>query len=923
MTYPAGQGTVDRSRILARINRRGSPLVALLAPAGYEKTEVAIAVARTHRSFGRIECAADSAFCTDLAAMLGAQSPASDDLSTAWHALENYALIVDNIECLEGRRQELAAVRALLDPTPFPGSRRLLMCGRHDPGIGFSSLIEPNNITILRSEHLAFTENEMGALFEPVHVDEGQLYRLHAITGGWPVPVLYCLRVAQSGDIEELFAGTVEASFSGLVEYIDLSVIAKLPENVLRGLCAVVGIAGIRPQDIDELLGEKSAPPLSIAMTQTYEIASSSGSLGMEINGLVRCVMRARHEREICEVQRTFGAFFQERHEFGRAAQAYLSAGDTKTAATFLQSSRELDGLATFDAFSPPPEIDEPADLVSYPALWAAVLGARRLSVHSAVLANEARTVLQNLDAQTDPMALHTVTAMSVLAMLDDGKIDEAAAILAAFKSPDGKEQYILPILAARATVDSYVGAFDRALATWYRIRPLARANAATFAQLTRIEIRAARARGDWEVELDALDRMLTAAEESRIATVVATALAEGVFGSWLADESELLDSYRARLGSFLAEHDIPALMSFNLAARGLPLASNALSKYWDALACLMTCADAGNGEAAALLARSACELADESGSAFTRILARVALSEKHAPSRVSLLQEAHEISAAIDSPPLQRSLMRLIDNLEPLGILNPLVNRLRAGAATVTRSSDVVRLHIGLADAVVRHNDVPVNISQGGWGLLGILSLEGRPVHRDVLCDRLWPNMPLESGHNALKMCVRRTRVQLGTADAIVSTQGGYALADWVEVDVFEMERLLATITNGAGNDGDLRRVATYFDAMTPGRQARFSEWEWSSTLEQRLESLGRAFGKVLCERALAASDFTRAIDRAQNLVALDPLDEAARKLLISSLLASGDRASAIKQFRSYTALLKEELDLEASSELKELLAV
>ncbi|HVA27201.1 MAG TPA: BTAD domain-containing putative transcriptional regulator [Candidatus Baltobacteraceae bacterium] len=923
MTYPAGSGTFDRSRILDRVNRRGSPLVVLLAPAGYEKTEVALAVARTHRSFARIECASDSPFCTDLAAALGAQSAANDDLATAWHALENYALLIDNIECLQERPQELAALRALLDPLPLPGNRRLLVCGRHDPGIGFSSHVEPDKITILRSEHLAFTESEMRALFEPVRIDDGQLYRLQAITGGWPVPVLYCLRVAQSGDIEELFASTVEASFSGLVEYIDLSVIAKLPDNVLWGLCAVVGIAGIRPQEIDELFDEKNAPPLSITMTSTYEIASPSSSLGMDVNGLVRCVMRARHEHEICEVQRAFGAFFKERREFGRAAQAYLSAGDIKTAATFLQSGREVDGLASFDAFSPPPEIDEPADLVSYPALWAAVLGARRLSVHSAVLANEARTVLQNLDAQTDPMVRNTVTAMSAMAMLEDGKLDEGAALLAAFQIPDNKEQYILPILAARATIDSYVGAFERALATWYHIRPLARTNAATFAQLTRIEIRAARARGEWEVELEALARMLSAAEESRIVTVVGTALAEAVFGSWLAQESELLDSYRDRLGSLLAEHDIPALVNLNLAARGLPFASNALSKHWDALACLMACADASNNETAATLARSACELADESGSAFTRILARVALSEKHVPARVPLLQEALEISATMDSPPLQRSLKCLIDNLEPFGMLTPLVHRLRAGTAAARTSGEVVRVRIGMADAIVRRNDVPVNVSQGGWGLLGILSLEGRPVHRDVLCDRLWPNMPLESGYNALKMCVRRTRVQLGSADAILSTQGGYALADWVEVDLVEMERLLATITTGAVNDDDLRRVAIYFDAMTPGRQARFSEWEWSSTLEQRLESFGRAFGNLLCERALAAGDFTRAIELAENLVALDPLDETARKLLISSLLASGDRASAIRQFRSYTTILKDELDIEASSELKELLAL
>jgi DNA-binding SARP family transcriptional activator len=906
-----GQAGPSRDRVLERIDRRGAPFVVFLAPAGYRKTVIARKAAAENAHSLYIRCEEANDFRDGLAELVGAAGLGTQDVLIAWSRHEDTALTIDNIECLKTQPESIELLRALLNAPS--GGNRILFCGRMDPGVEFSARADPHNITFLRCEQLAFDQAEMRELFSGTGVDDALRYRLHLFTGGWPAAALYCAQSARAGDVDELI-DLPATSFADFLDYIEANLTSQLPEHVLCALSTVVAIPGLRALEATRLYAARH-PDIVGELTRVFEVASLTETGALKVNPLLRFAVLKRHRDRVASAQRFFGDVCVQREEYGRAAQVYLAAGDASKAQEILERGRLAH--ASFDSFSPLPETEPVADLLSRPALWAAILGARRLSEHPDVLANEARTVLDGLNETTDPSVAMSVRSLSAIAFMDAGMIDEAAAVVdfETHISANSDVRSTLPILASRAMLDSYLGKHERALATLQQIRPYALYNPTVFAQLTCIEVRAARERGQWEVEHHQLRRMLHAAEESRSVTVIAMALAEGIFGSWLAHESEHFDDYVTQLASLMREHELPSLLNFQLASLGLQPTHKRMSKCWDSAAFLIASVSEPDPVRASELAETAYALSDASGAIFMRILARVAVSEKVSGKRQAMFDEALAL-AAPDSIALALSLKQVSVGRPPFGMLAPFFARLRVHSQE-SRPRAQIDLKIGLGDAVVRRADVPISISEGGWGLLLSLALQRRPVHRDVLCDRLWPAMSLEAGYNALKMCVRRTRLQLESPDAIVSTQGGYALADWVRVDLAEIEQLEAAIGAGSLKSESLPVVRAYFNGMRHGRPANFASLEWFSATEQRLESICRRFGEFLAQSAIHGKDYPAALEIAEYLIALDPLDESARKLKIMAHVAANDAATAKRELRQYAKILKQELDVEPSREL------
>ena len=198
-------------------------------------------------------------------------------------------------------------------------------------------------------------------------------------------------------------------------------------------------------------------------------------------------------------------------------------------------------------------------------------------------------------------------------------------------------------------------------------------------------------------------------------------------------------------------------------------------------------------------------------------------------------------------------------------------------------------------------------------------LAIESHPVGRERLVDRVWPDLHDESAYNALKMCVHRTRQQLADPNAIIVTRGGYTLAPDIEVDLRALEAALERIRRSP--DANEPGLEGAFDRLVRGRPSFFANWEWFGPIERILESATHEVGAFVAEHAVRRGDHVRALAIAQMLVKLDPLDEAARRVAIRAHLAANDRGAAILEYRSYKAMLHEELDVEPSADLKHLL--
>jgi DNA-binding SARP family transcriptional activator len=228
----------------------------------------------------------------------------------------------------------------------------------------------------------------------------------------------------------------------------------------------------------------------------------------------------------------------------------------------------------------------------------------------------------------------------------------------------------------------------------------------------------------------------------------------------------------------------------------------------------------------------------------------------------------------------------------------------------------------VSLADATIRRDGTELTISEGGWALIAALAVDERAVSRDTLCDRLWPDMPLETARNALKMCVRRTRQQLGDPDAILSVKSAYVLGGGVEVDVRGLPALRSAVQRGTDATTELAVARSFFERLKHGRAHAFSRWEWFTNTERMLQAATRELGEFLARAALRCADSAGALKIAEFLVGVDPLDEAARGIKIEAHLATENRAAAILEYQHYRKLLDEELGVEPSAQLKELLS-
>lgn len=189
---------------------------------------------------------------------------------------------------------------------------------------------------------------------------------------------------------------------------------------------------------------------------------------------------------------------------------------------------------------------------------------------------------------------------------------------------------------------------------------------------------------------------------------------------------------------------------------------------------------------------------------------------------------------------------------------------------------------------------------------ILALLGAEGRAFARDELAALLWPDADQPAAHGALRRTLSTLRA--ATGDSVIVDRTRVALApDGVRVDVAEMERLAAS---------DARRSLAAAAGLARGPflagfnlrdSADFDDWRAA-----RAVALERTVMTVLDRLAAAdeaAGDLPGAIRAASRRLDLDPLDEAGHVRLMDLFARSGDRAAALRQYRSCVAILDREL--------------
>lgn len=199
---------------------------------------------------------------------------------------------------------------------------------------------------------------------------------------------------------------------------------------------------------------------------------------------------------------------------------------------------------------------------------------------------------------------------------------------------------------------------------------------------------------------------------------------------------------------------------------------------------------------------------------------------------------------------------------------------------------------------------------------VLAYLALTERPVSRAKLAGVLWIDASQERAANNL----RTTLWRLGRSGRrlVSADTERLVLASEVSVDAVELSALARRLIHAPGVD-DLHQVP---QLITHGEL--LPDWDdgWIAADRERfrllrLEALDHAAG-ILIEQHRPGEALIAALAS----VHTEPLRESCRRLVIQVHVAEGNIAEALRSYRAYRTLLWEELGIEPSLLMQQLVA-
>jgi LuxR family transcriptional regulator, maltose regulon positive regulatory protein len=279
-------GLIPRARLLAKLRETATPVVLVVAGAGYGKTTLlaqwSAADARPSAWLSLTERHDDPAvLLTDVVRTLGVVEPfdpatrrglnatTADFTSVLLPRVERaiasrtrpFLLVIDDVHVLR-RASAWAIVQAIADR--IPAGSQVALAGRVDPSLALARMRADRRMTTVAAPTLVMTKREGSELFREagLALDSDEVGRLVERTEGWPVGLylasLALREQADAGERSPLFAGDDRL----MAEYLRDEVMRSLPPRLHEFL--------VNTSVLDELSG-----PLCDAVLQRSDSAEA------------------------------------------------------------------------------------------------------------------------------------------------------------------------------------------------------------------------------------------------------------------------------------------------------------------------------------------------------------------------------------------------------------------------------------------------------------------------------------------------------------------------------------------------------------------------------------------------------------------------------------------------------------------------
>jgi PAS domain S-box-containing protein len=183
-----------------------------------------------------------------------------------------------------------------------------------------------------------------------------------------------------------------------------------------------------------------------------------------------------------------------------------------------------------------------------------------------------------------------------------------------------------------------------------------------------------------------------------------------------------------------------------------------------------------------------------------------------------------------------------------------------------------------------------------------------GRRLTRESLCGLLWSEKSETQARHSLSQALSEARKTFG--DDFVQTDGRMIWIDAsrVWVDTFELIRLTHEKTVSSLD----RAEALYqgdFLAFGELDQERFDEWLLSE--RERFRQIAQKGLATALALRVGDADAERSLNTARAILALDPFDESAHRVLMQAYAAQGCTPLAVEHYHQLARTLRQELGI------------
>jgi TolB-like protein/Flp pilus assembly protein TadD len=208
-------------------------------------------------------------------------------------------------------------------------------------------------------------------------------------------------------------------------------------------------------------------------------------------------------------------------------------------------------------------------------------------------------------------------------------------------------------------------------------------------------------------------------------------------------------------------------------------------------------------------------------------------------------------------------------------------------------------------------------SLTRKAKALVAYLALQdGRSQSREKLAELFWGNSAEEQARANLRQALSSLRKALNRDGATYLVTNGDQISlagPDIDLDVALFEHLVAEATP----DALKRAAALYKGDLLDGFSLNEDSFEgWARAERERLRHLACDALTKLIAHCDEIGDTERCVETAARLLTLDPLREAAHRILMRAYAAQGRQASALKQFETCRDILKRELGVEPEPE-------